>query len=689
LEEKKMKSKRIIALLIALPILAAALLVIATDRPGGPDLPNQIRSDGKTFSIASIDARPVASSDEFGLSLPTVGDIETLLKILKDRGALYDAGERESRRYGRSGSDDGFMNETALMMTDSADMARAPQAAPASEPAATGGAPVAEMDMGAGGGTHSQTNEQVAGVSEGDIVKTDGRYIYAMSQHSNELRIIRADGANLEVVSTINYDGVWSQEFYLIGNDRLVIVGSEHVPLRPLPGGGGAIAEVDIAEPDYYYGWNQSSFTIVVIYDISDRSAPTELRRVSMEGWNISSRVIGSTVYLATNKHIWGVPFNQADSTAIMPFSRDSDVDDTYGAISFDRIFYVPGTEDTSYLIVGALDVYADDPFEPTAYLGAGSNLYMSQNAMYISNTRWVQEEQFGDMLMRSAWFGGKQKTDIMRFAINGTEISYTGKGAVDGAPINQYSMDEHRGYFRIATTDWGVGTYVTVLSAADMRTVGRTEPMAPDETMQSMRFMGDMGYVVTFEMVDPLFTIDLSDPYNPRVLGELKIPGFSQYLHPVGDGLLLGIGRDTQELYTRDSRGVETVVGFRDVGLKASLFDVSNPFDPKEVDVLILGEGWAEVSHNPRALMSDSARGLYGFTAERWDNRGNWSGDAVILLVADGQLSIATTLSTGNHYGIYGSRLCFIGNTLYFVHNYGIAAYDYNSFARLGGIDF
>jgi len=206
---------------------------------------------------------------------------------------------------------------------------------------------------------------------------------------------------------------------------------------------------------------------------------------------------------------------------------------------------------------------------------------------------------------------------------------------------------------------------------------------------MQSMRFMGDMGYVVTFENVDPLFTIDLSDPYDPVMLGELKIPGFSQYLHPVGDGLLLGIGRDTQEIYTRDSRGVETVIGFRDIGMKVSLFDVSNPYDPLEIDVLTLGEGWTEVSHNPRALMCDARKNLYGFTVERWNNRGFGSAEALLLRVENNRITIAADLNVDAGFTSYGSRLCFIGDMLYLVHNAGVTAFDYNSFAKIGSITF
>jgi len=384
---------------------------------------------------------------------------------------------------------------------------------------------------------------------------------------------------------------------------------------------------------------------------------------------------------MVTNKNIWAVPYDQADSSFILPYCRDTADGAEFAPVSLDRIYYIPDTTDANYLLIGAVDVYGGEPFEPAAYLGAGSNLYMSQNAMYITKYRY--EETLNRTDGRGNWSEWREKTDVLRFAVNGLSVTYTGMGTVDGSPINQYSMDEYNGYFRIATTDWGVGTYVTILNASDMQTVGRTAPLEPNERMQSMRFMGDIGYVVTFQNTDPLFTIDLTDPSRPKVLGELKIPGFSQYLHPVGNGLLLGIGRDTQEIYTRDAKGVETVVGFKDVGIKASLFDVSDPCNPKEIDVLPLGEGWAEVSNNPRALMCDPARSLYGFMAETW-NTYPWTLTAYLLRVEDGSLSLAAMLDPGSRYGLNGGRLCFIGDTLYFVHESIITVYDYNSFERL-----
>jgi len=693
--------KRILAIFLVISLLTSILVFTASCEipekiidgiPGNTSGNNNegvISSDGFKFTPKSLEAATILSELPEGESLPVIGNRETLLKLLMERGALYDYSHASNWR----GRDVDIAFEDEMVLSEPV-----PDAFPApAAPAASDGAGQAAMELnnfdspGAfddGTSSHSETNEQVAGISEGDIIKTDGQYIYAMSAYNgNRIRIISADGADLRVVSTISFGDLWGNEFYIINNDRLVLIGNENVQIQPLPASDdspAARAEVD----SYHYGWYGNSFTTMIIYDISDKNAPVEIRRVSMDGWSVSTRVIRDIVYMVTTKHMWGIPMDQADSHLIMPYTRDTIGSTEYEPVDFDRMHYVPGTNDTSYLLIGAVDVYDDTPFEPTAYLGAGSNLYMSHNAMYITQYRWVQPQITTDN--NDIWFNGSEKTEIMRFAISGTYVTYAGKGMVDGSPINQYSMDEHNGFFRIATTDWSKGTYVTVLDASTMQTAGRTEPLAPGEVMHSMRFMGDMGYVVTFLNVDPLFTIDLSDPYNPRMLGELKIPGFSQYLHPVGDGLLLGIGRDTQELYTRDANGVETVVGFHDVGMRVTLFDVKNPYDPKEVDVLRLGDGWTEVSHNPRAFMNDRTRDQYGFISESWNNaRGNSQASVFILRVENERLSVAATLNPDIYYGAWGSRLCFIGNYLYFVHNTGVIVYDYNSYAVLNNYNF
>ncbi|MCL1806293.1 MAG: beta-propeller domain-containing protein [Oscillospiraceae bacterium] len=666
-------AKRSILSFVALLVVAAVVIASmetfkgGAAQPGGqPGKPGVIQSDGKEYPVKKIENVKLKSTVPKE-TLPAVGNKETLLKLLMERGALYDG---EEIRY--TGGKGLFM-AGGLVLEDAAEASR-------DAPGDLAPVPAADNSVAGGSPGHSETNEQVEGVSEGDIVKTDGRYIYALS--GNILRIIEVSGVSMKVISSISFEDMWGAEFYLMG-DQIAVIGQKHIQYN-----APADEDYNIASDMLVYGgWYGRNSTVLMVYDISDRANPTETRRVEMEGYNVSTRVIGDIVYLVTNKYV-SAPFERADSDIILPCVLDTAKKDMYTPIPLDQVFYIPETDDASYLLIGAVDINSDEPFEPQAYLGAGSQLYMSRNAIYVTKYRW--ETPGNDELIM---WGGRQLTDILRFDIDGTDVQYAGMGTVEGHPINQYSMDEYNGHFRIATTQRGVGTVVWVLDGG-MKTAGRTEALMPNEMMQSMRFMGDMGYVVTFENTDPLFTIDLSDPANPTVLGELKIPGFSQYLHPVGNGLLMGIGRDTEELFSRDGNGKETVIGFRDVGMKISLFDVSDPYNPKEVDVLTLGEGWAEVSHNPRALMCDPSRGLYGFTMERWNSGFNVERyvnhfAALLLRVEGSRLSIAADLETGDKFAPWNSRLAFIGDTLYLSHDGGLRAYDYYTFELAGTLGY
>ncbi len=184
----------------------------------------------------------------------------------------------------------------------------------------------------------------------------------------------------------------------------------------------------------------------------------------------------------------------------------------------------------------------------------------------------------------------------------------YMGNAKVPGTALDQFSMDEYNGYLRVATTydmvDF-VSNGVYVLDE-NLKQVGKIDGIANTEQIKSVRFMGDTGYVVTFEQTDPLFVIDLENPENPKILGELKIPGFSAYLHPVGGGLVLGVGVDGDE----NGRGE---------GIKVSLFDVSNPENPVEADNIILS-GYREA----RSWCYYSSEALYSHKALCYDENEN-----------------------------------------------------------------
>jgi hypothetical protein len=219
------------------------------------------------------------------------------------------------------------------------------------------------------------------------------------------------------------------------------------------------------------------------------------------------------------------------------------------------------------YTTIMAINTQNDDqePTYETILLGASSNLYVSLNSIYLTFPVWGE------------YVGNFQKTSIHRIHIDGAEIEPIASGEVPGMVLNQFSMDEYDGYFRVATTTYEETSRnnIYVLDVNDLSIVGSLEDLARGETIYSARFMGERGYLVTFEKTDPLFVIDLSDPYNPEILGELKMPGYSNYLHPYDENYLIGIGKEAVEAEEWDFAWYQ--------GLKIALFndrDVNNPVE-------------------------------------------------------------------------------------------------------------
>jgi len=238
-----------------------------------------------------------------------------------------------------------------------------------------------------------------------------------------------------------------------------------------------------------------------------------------------------------------------------------------------------------------------EEPAYETILLGASSTLYVSLNNIYLTFPVWGT-----DILGREVW--DSPRISIHRIHIEGNSIEYEASGDVPGMVLNQFSMDEYDGHFRVATTTWGETTanHVYVLDM-DLNIVGSLEDLAPGETIYSARFMGERGYLVTFKQVDPLFVIDLSDPNNPRELGYLKVTGYSDYLHPYDETHIIGIGKETTD--------AGEFAWYQ--GVKISLFDVSDVSNPQEIDKLEIGDRGSEspVLYDHKAFLFDRSRNL------------------------------------------------------------------------------
>ncbi len=418
---------------------------------------------------------------------------------------------------------------------------------------------------------YSDTNVQVVGVDEADIIKTDGEYIYYTS--GTTVYIVKAYPSNdAELVSEIALDGGVSQMY--VNGDRMVLFT-----------GGGSYSY------RYYDYYSYSADTGIKIYDISNRADPVLVRSVSSDGSYVSSRMIGDYVYVITND--WA--FDDEGEVELPEIFIDDDV------IEVDaQDIYYSDIADSGYgfTTVMAMNIQDDagEPSYATMLLGSAGTVYVSTDNIYITLQQYAEDGE---------------TTHIHRFSVDGLDVAYTACGQVPGRLLNQFSMDEHAGYFRVATTVGRMsrydGTSMNNLYVLDVNldVVGTLENLAPGESIYSARFMGSRCYLVTFKKVDPFFVIDLADPYNPGVLGELKITGYSDYLHPYDENHVIGIGKETIAAEYGDFAWYQ--------GVKISLFDVTDVSNPIEIDKYEIGDRGTDtpVLHDHKAFLFDRLRNL------------------------------------------------------------------------------
>ena len=416
-------------------------------------------------------------------------------------------------------------------------------------------------------GDYSATNVQVQGIDEGDLVKTDGTYLYHIVSDKVLITLARP-APSLAIVREIHEEGFFPGALY-VDSSRLVVIGWQWVE-RDSEGEG-----------DYRYMLpHQATCTRVLVYDLRDMESIRLIRDVSVDGYTVTSRKKDNYLYLVNCQHTYRY---SEDEDLPLPCYKDSAAGGEDSIIGYDEIHYFPGGEASDFIMLAALDLEGGE-LKVETYLGMAQNIYMSPDYLYLALAE-----------------GAGTNTAVHRFSVGGAKIAYKGKGTVPGYPLNQFSMDEYQGYFRIATTDWqGESSQNNLfILDRDLKPAGELRGLAPSESIYAARFMGERGYLVTFETMDPLFALDLSDPRAPKVLGELKIPGFSNYLHPLDSGHLLGIGQDTFLSRDGDREFVQTG------GLKLAVFDVSDVKNPLEKQAIILGYSgsWSEALYDHKAV--------------------------------------------------------------------------------------
>lgn len=557
-----------------------------------------------------------------------------------------------------------------------------------------------------GGAEFSGTNVQVEGVDEPDIVKTDGDRIVVIADGS--LIVVDVSGDQPVEAGRLNLNQMSVQNLFLSG-DQVLMFGSvwnQH----PVP----------FATDDRGIAPVPTSPTVQII-EVDISSKPEVVRTMSIDGAFISGRLVDDSVRLVmTSSPVgfeWSYPTgsglraerkaieeNQeivANSTAEnwIPYYVVTDADGDVVAegtlFDCDRASHPAEFSGLDMLSVVTIDLSNGlDVVDSTGILAAGDTIYSSADNLYIATQNW--------QTWRWAQFGDDQDvpegptTEIHMFDTSDSDATtYVASGSVDGYLLNQFAMDEYEGMLRVASTTAPSGrgdvasseSRVTVLRpiADALVRIGLVDGLGETEQIYSVRFMGNVGYVVTFRQTDPLYTLDLSNPRDPEVVGELKIPGYSAYLHPLGDGLLMGVGQDA----TEDGR-VE--------GTQVSVFDVTDLSDPKRLDTFTLSKGTnSEVEYNHHAFLYWGDMAVIPVQQYWWeDDKDEMFMGAIALRVgADGDLiDLGEIVHPGGDDANWDwqaqiLRSVAIGDALYTVSAKGVMKSDLDSLDELGWLDF
>ncbi|MCH9002067.1 MAG: beta-propeller domain-containing protein [Planctomycetes bacterium] len=549
-------------------------------------------------------------------------------------------------------------------------LAEGPQAAPTAD----GGAVVgADADAALGGegttsddsqGSFSQTTIQEVGVDESDVVKTDGSYVYVI--HESMLRIVRVTPRDqFGLVAERELEG-YGREMYL--HDGKVIALTETYGGFFGFGGGvpgpvileDAVASSDavsdeptadgllssVAPPDYQY---ERPRTIVTIFDVSAPDNPERLSKTSFLGTQSSSRMIEGVLHLVVTNfqhHFYDVlpllgrpelDVSAVESVDILPTFEQVDAEGsvTSGPLVTWENMYRP-TDSDGFGVLTVVSMNTNDRaanFSAVGIVAEPGLIYSSTDALYLTDTNW---DFFGN---------ARETSDIYKLVYQEGGAVPVATGTVRGRILNQYSMGAYDGFLRVATTvspefsplgqvrERSNSVYVLETSDGKLVVAGKIENIAPGETIQSARFLGDRGYLVTFREIDPLFTLNLADPRDPRVVGLLKVPGFSTFMVPMDQDHLLTIGRHIPENSPFFGRGVQL-----------SIFDVSDFADPKLKHLEIIGgsegEAWSEALNNPKAFTYFAESGLVALPIEIY-NYGFFIEDDVVFIDGDGGVSV------------------------------------------------
>ncbi len=561
-----------------------------------------------------------------------------------------------------------------MMKTTDANVESAPSAV--SAPTASG--------TGASGPEFSTTNVQEAGIDEPDVVKTDGKHVYVAADRT--LRVIDVSGDAPRLVGTLTLGAGYAHQLLIRGTRALILStvsapiaigvapGTARTAIAPMPGRPTVLlTEVDLTDP----------------------AAPKVARTMTLDGDYVDARMVDGTVRVVVSSTpmttgeaaLTGAPLRTfVPATTIR--SQISHRTFRRGVVPCDDVRRPDAFSGLGLLTVLTVDLdkglYNVDR---DAVMAGAQTVYGSGKSLYVASQRYVRG------LDDSADVPGTLRTEIHRFdASTAGQTTYAGSGTVPGFVVNAYALSEQDGALRVASTDepsWlpegGPATpahsYVTVLSPRPdgaLTQVGQVGGLGEGQRIFGVRFVGTTGYVVTFRQTDPLYTIDLSKPEAPRVVGELEIPGYSAYLHPLGDGLLLGIGQEA------DATG-------RTQGTQVSLFDVSDLAHPKRTQHVVYGNGSSDAEFDPHAFLwwAPTRTAVLPLQISEPTGAGSFVGAIGLKVAADGIGELGRVVHGSGDTVAPIARSLVIGDRLYTLSSLGLQASRLDTLAPVAFVAF
>lgn len=512
------------------------------------------------------------------------------------------------------------------------------------------------------GTDYSKTNVMTAGVDESDIVKTDGSYLYMVENNSISITDLRNGG--MKEVSVIrppkNTSSNRILELYVDGTELVVIVEQEEVKLQQSQTNyvGRLTQELQkLISEEITYEMETDTITVAYSYDISDPASPDLIGSTRQDGAYHTSRKVGEILYLFTDDTLT-LPSGSKKSAL-----KDENLTDWIPSVNDEAIsvddIYLP-QEGQNSLIISSVNVTKPKEILDTKMIVSDYvDIYVSNSSVFLYSTDWSNRHTY---------------TQIAKFSMKEGAIQAVNAAVVMGGVRDAFAINEYQGYLRVLTSNQGGATETNAVYVldSDMRLVGELTGIAPGEIIYSARFMGGTGYFVTYRNTDPLFSVDFTDPEKPTLMGELKITGFSEYLHFWGEDKLIGIGYETDP-----DTGEQ-------LGIKLSMFDISDPSNVTEVGKRVLwGADYSPALYDYKCVLADADKNLIGFAVSNYNSAQAFA-TYQVYSYDNGQFVENLSAASEGEYSNYVSaqqiqnwRGLYVGNNFYLTDSTALVSYD------------